>query len=65
MKVYLVRAFTAEEWENYSWVHGVYATKEKAQAIIDGFGRGVQEENLDDGQCGWFIDVGIAEIEVQ
>ena len=34
MKVYVVYAFDAEPYEYGSWVHGIYDSREKAEAAI-------------------------------
>lgn len=65
MKVYVVEAFTAEVYESDTWVHGVYSTKEKAQAVIKGFGREVQNQDLENYEYGWLIIPSVREFEVQ
>lgn len=68
MKVYVVTAFSAEPYEDGSWVHGIYDSKEKAQAAI-----GPRYEVYDQGVCeetgnrygGYMISDSIEEVEVQ
>jgi len=65
VKVYIVTAFTAEEWENHSWIHSVYSTREKAEASIKEVGMGVQEEDQADFLSGWFLSQNCEEWGVE
>jgi len=65
MKVYYVEDFSAEEYTDYTWVHSVYSTKEKAEAFIRGVGLGVQDEDLPKHEYGYFVRQDCVEMEVQ
>lgn len=64
MKVYVVRAFTAESYENSSWIYGIYHKREDAEAALGDKYKvyDADEENYDSG---YMIDHNIQEIEVQ
>lgn len=65
MKVYYVEAFSGEQYTDYTWVHSIYSTKEKAEAFIKGMGPGVHDENLADYEYGYYIRQDCVEMEVQ
>jgi hypothetical protein len=65
MKVYIVQALSANAYDNFSWPHSVYYTKEKAEAFIRGCGNTMQEADRDLFGEGWFVDKDVLEMEVQ
>lgn len=63
MKVYVVMAFDAEPYSHGSWVHGIYSSKEKAEAVI---GEPYTIYDADeDGYGGYMLSGRIDEVIVQ
>lgn len=63
MKVYVVQAFDAEPYSYGSWVHGIYDSKEKAEAVLGSMGEVFEAD--EDGYGGYMLSRDVEEIEVQ
>lgn len=63
MKVWIVTAFSAEEYSDRSWVHGVYSSLEKAKESL-----GSKYQVFDADESGWggyMLSDRIQEVKVQ
>jgi len=65
MKVYYVEAFSAEEYTDHTWVDSVYSTREKAEAYIEGMGKGPHGVDVPNYDYGYFLRQDCVEVEVQ
>lgn len=63
MKVYVVEAFDAEPYTYGRWIHGIYSSKEKAEAVLGPLYKvyGADE----DGYGGYMLSDSIVEVSVQ
>lgn len=54
MRVYIVEAFTAESYEDYSWVDSVWASKEEAEKYVEN-NPGLLYEDPEEREYGYFL----------
>ena len=63
-KVYIIRWFTAEPYENWEGVHSVFLSREKAVAFLEEKGKGPHENDLEEGDYGYYLS-DVEEYEVE
>lgn len=64
MKVYIITAFTAEQYEDHTWVDSVWSTKESAEAYLKEHA-GLIRSTEDDDDYGFYLFEDIDEYEVR
>ena len=64
MKVYVVVAFSAEPYSDYSWVDSVWSTLAKAEKYLEE-NTGPLGQNLAEFEYGYYLFSTVVEMEVQ